>query len=56
LPTSITELSVGCYFNQPILVGVLPINLRILNFGVCFNQPLPILPSTLTTLHLGMLA
>jgi hypothetical protein len=64
LPASLTHLTFGHYFNQPLHsgvlegMGVLPTSLIHLTFGECFNQPLAhegrgVLPSALTHLTLG---
>jgi hypothetical protein len=40
LPRSLTQLTFGKCFNQPLAKGVLPLSLTQLTFGKCFNQPL----------------
>ena len=48
-------ITFGFRFNQPILPGVLPQNLKELSFGFRFNQPIGegILPQSLIHLNLG---
>ena len=56
LPASLTELTFGSEFNQPLAAVVLPANLTQLTFGKFFNQPLAagVLPASLTQLTFGM--
>ncbi len=42
IPESITHLTFGCYFNQPLSIGVIPNSVTHLNFGYDFNQALSI--------------
>jgi surface protein len=55
LPDSVTHLTFGRQFNQPIAVDVLPLGLTHLTFGADFNQPIGenVLPKTLTHLTFG---
>ena len=55
LPSSLTHLTFGTNFNQPLGEGVLPSSLTHLTFGTNFNQPLGegVLPSSLTQLVFG---
>jgi hypothetical protein len=61
LPASLTHLTFGHWFNQPLAPGVLPASLTHLTFGHWFNQPLHsgvpegrgVLPASLTHLTLG---
>eukprot|EP01133_Synstelium_polycarpum_P008226 gene8226-9673_t len=55
-PSSLLSLSLNYAFNQPIDPGVLPQSLTYLDFDIAwslFNQPLGVLPPTLTHLGLG---
>ena len=55
LPPSLTQLTFGDEFKQPLQEGVLPSSLTQLTFGSEFNQPLQegVLPSSLTQLIFG---
>jgi len=50
LPESLTELRFGAMFNEFV---ALPLNLKILHFGRCFDQPLNDLPQSLQKLVFG---
>jgi hypothetical protein len=60
LPASLTHLTFGHFFNQPLAPGVFPASLTHLTFGCDFNQPLHfgvlegrgVLPASLTYLTL----
>ncbi|GAM22999.1 hypothetical protein SAMD00019534_061740 [Acytostelium subglobosum LB1] len=54
LPNSITELTFGNIFNQPIIPGSLPPSIISLGFGSSFNQPITgLLPISVTSLQFG---
>ena len=52
LPASLSQLTFGSYFNQPLSENVLPASITQLTFGIRFNQPLSVdmLPVNLTFL------
>jgi hypothetical protein len=55
LPSSLTHLTFGNFFNKPIESGILPSLLTHLTFGYYFNQPITsgVLPSSLIHLTFG---
>eukprot|EP01133_Synstelium_polycarpum_P009769 gene9769-11407_t len=55
MPDTVTSITFGALFNQPIQPGSLPKGLTSLTFGDHYNQPLKVgaLPPTLTSITLG---
>ncbi|KAN0003760.1 hypothetical protein ACTFIZ_009913 [Dictyostelium cf. discoideum] len=53
IPSSVTNLNLGYYYNFPIQENCLPENLKSLNFGESFDQPINInlLPKTLKIIY-----
>ncbi len=55
IPASVTHLTFGRYFNQPINIGTIPANVTHLSFCEKFNQPIypGTIPANVTHLSFG---